>query len=76
MSACEQLSANAAAGVAPALRAVDCLASETTAAAFENIQASPGSESSPASDTAAQPACASRKAALRCASPGAPVRQT
>lgn len=37
MSACEQLSANAAAGVAPALRAVDCLASETTAAAFGRL---------------------------------------
>lgn len=37
MSACEQLAANAAAGVAPALRAVDCLASETTAAAFGRL---------------------------------------
>ena len=37
MSACDQLAANAAAGVAPALRAVDCLASETTAAAFGRL---------------------------------------
>lgn len=37
MSACETLAANAAAGVAPALRAVDCLASETTAAAFGRL---------------------------------------
>ena len=37
MSACEQLAANASSGVAPALRAVDCLASETTAAAFGRL---------------------------------------
>lgn len=37
MSACEQLAAGASAGVAPALRAVDCLASETTAAAFGRL---------------------------------------
>lgn len=37
MSACEQLAANASAGVAPALRAVDCIASETTAAAFARL---------------------------------------
>lgn len=37
MSACQQLAANAAAGIAPALRAVDCLAGETTAAAFGRL---------------------------------------
>lgn len=37
MSACDQLAANAASGVAPALRAVDCLANETTAAAFGRL---------------------------------------
>lgn len=37
MSLCDQLSAQAAAGVAPALRAVDCLASETTATAFARL---------------------------------------
>ncbi|PKB19062.1 type IV secretion system protein VirB6 [Novosphingobium kunmingense] len=37
MSACQQFSNVAAAGVAPALRAVDCLASETTAAAFGRL---------------------------------------
>lgn len=42
MSACDQLSAQAAAGVAPALRAVDCLASETTATAFARLFGSGG----------------------------------
>lgn len=37
MSACEVLAAGAASGVAPALRAVDCLANETTAAAFGRL---------------------------------------
>lgn len=37
MSACEQLAAQASAGVAPALRAVDCLAGETTATAFARL---------------------------------------
>jgi len=37
MSACEQLTANATAGVAPALRAVDCLANESTASAFARL---------------------------------------
>lgn len=37
MAICEQLAANASLGVAPALRAVDCLASETTAAAFGRL---------------------------------------
>lgn len=37
MSACEQVVANAALGVAPALRAVDCLAGETTAMAFGRL---------------------------------------
>lgn len=37
MNACESLVASASAGVAPALRAVDCLASETTAAAFGRL---------------------------------------
>lgn len=37
MSACDQLVANASLGVAPALRAVDCLAGETTAAAFGRL---------------------------------------
>lgn len=37
MSACDQLTASASAGVAPALRAVDCLANETTAAAFGRL---------------------------------------
>ena len=37
MSACEQLTANASAGVAPALRAVDCLSNEATAAAFGRL---------------------------------------
>ena len=37
MSQCQQLAAEASAGVAPALRAVDCLASETGAAAFGRL---------------------------------------
>jgi len=37
MSACEELAANASAGVAPALRAVDCLANETAASAFGRL---------------------------------------
>ncbi|MDE8650144.1 type IV secretion system protein [Novosphingobium album (ex Liu et al. 2023)] len=37
MSACEQLAADASAGVAPALRAVDCLAGEMTAATFGRL---------------------------------------
>jgi type IV secretion system protein VirB6 len=37
MSACAELAANASSGVAPALRAVDCLANETTAAAFGRL---------------------------------------
>jgi len=37
MSACEELAANASAGVAPALRAVDCLSHEATAAAFGRL---------------------------------------
>lgn len=37
MSACEPLTANAAAGVAPALRAVDCLSNEATSAAFGRL---------------------------------------
>lgn len=37
MSTCEQLTAQATAGVAPALRAVDCLASESTASAFARL---------------------------------------
>lgn len=37
MSGCDQLTASASAGVAPALRAVDCLANETTAAAFGRL---------------------------------------
>lgn len=37
MSACEQLTAQASAGVAPALRAVDCVAGEMTAAAFSRL---------------------------------------
>lgn len=42
MSACETLTASASAGVAPALRAVDCLASETTTAAFGRLFGSNG----------------------------------
>jgi len=37
MSVCTQLAENASAGVAPALRAVDCLANETAAAAFGRL---------------------------------------
>jgi type IV secretion system protein VirB6 len=37
MSACEALSAEASAGVAPALRAVDCLVGETVASAFARL---------------------------------------
>lgn len=37
MSACDQLAANASAGVAPALRAVDCLSNEAAAAAFGRL---------------------------------------
>jgi type IV secretion system protein VirB6 len=37
MSVCEQFTANASAGVAPALRAVDCLSNEATAAAFGRL---------------------------------------
>lgn len=37
MSACETLLAQASAGIAPALRAVDCMAGETTAAAFGRL---------------------------------------
>lgn len=37
MSGCEDFTANATAGVAPALRAVDCLANETTANAFARL---------------------------------------
>jgi type IV secretion system protein VirB6 len=37
VSTCNSLTENASAGVAPALRAVDCLANETTAAAFGRL---------------------------------------
>ena len=37
MSACEALAANAPSGVAPALRAVDCLANEAAATAFSRL---------------------------------------
>lgn len=37
MSACDALAANASAGAAPALRAVDCLANETAASAFGRL---------------------------------------
>lgn len=37
MTGCEPLAASAATGVAPALRAVDCLANQTTAAAFARL---------------------------------------
>jgi type IV secretion system protein VirB6 len=37
MSGCEVLAANAAAGVAPALRAVDCLANQAAASAFGRL---------------------------------------
>jgi len=43
MSACEELIENASLGVAPALRAVDCLAGETTAAAFGRLFGGQGS---------------------------------
>jgi len=42
MSACAQLAEVASAGVAPALRAVDCLAAETTASAFGRLFGSGG----------------------------------
>ena len=42
MSACENLTAGASAGVAPALRAVDCLANETTSVAFARLFGSNG----------------------------------
>ena len=42
MSVCDALTANASAGAAPALRAVDCLASETTAGAFGRLFGSNG----------------------------------
>jgi len=37
VSGCEQLTANATAGAAPALRAVDCLSNEATASAFGRL---------------------------------------
>jgi len=43
MSACDAFVENAALGVAPALRAVDCLAAETTAAAFGRLFGGQGS---------------------------------
>lgn len=43
MSACDAFVANASLGVAPALRAVDCLAGETTAAAFGRLFGGQGS---------------------------------
>jgi type IV secretion system protein VirB6 len=42
MSTCEALTAGASAGVAPALRAVDCLANETTSVAFARLFGSDG----------------------------------
>lgn len=42
MSACDQVAAQASAGVSPALGAVDCLAGETTAAAFGRLFGSGG----------------------------------
>lgn len=42
MSSCDALTTQAAAGVAPALRAVDCLANESTAAAFGRLFGSGG----------------------------------
>jgi type IV secretion system protein VirB6 len=42
MSVCTPLTENASAGVAPALRAVDCLANETTASAFGRLFGSDG----------------------------------
>jgi len=47
MSACDQLVENASLGVAPALRAVDCLAGETTAAAFGRLFGSGGGALAP-----------------------------
>ena len=43
MSACDALAANAPSGVAPALRAVDCLANEAAATAFSRLFGSAGS---------------------------------
>jgi type IV secretion system protein VirB6 len=43
VSACEALAANAPSGVAPALRAVDCLANEAAATAFSRLFGSAGS---------------------------------
>lgn len=43
MSACVALAANAPSGVAPALRAVDCLANEAAATAFSRLFGSAGS---------------------------------
>lgn len=43
MSACASLAANASSGVAPALRAVDCLANEAAATAFSRLFGSAGS---------------------------------
>jgi type IV secretion system protein VirB6 len=43
MSACESLAASAPGGVAPALRAVDCLANEAAASAFSRLFGSAGS---------------------------------
>lgn len=43
MSACTDLVANASAGAAPALRAVDCLANQTAASAFARLFGSEGS---------------------------------
>ncbi|MFN5903912.1 MAG: type VI secretion protein, partial [Novosphingobium sp.] len=43
MSACAGLAANAPSGVAPALRAVDCLANEAAATAFSRLFGSAGS---------------------------------
>src|SRR5262245_14418053 len=42
MSACELLTEQASGGVAPALRAVDCLAGETVASAFARLFGSGG----------------------------------
>lgn len=42
MSQCTDLAANASAGIAPALRAVDCLAGEATASAFTRLFGSEG----------------------------------
>jgi type IV secretion system protein VirB6 len=43
MSTCDALAANAPSGVAPALRAVDCLANEAAATAFSRLFGSAGS---------------------------------